>query len=134
MRVESAAFMRYCVVGRERLILMARIQPSLTKTESDLIDQVSTLTQTKRAAVIRNALAVYRWCVKQTILGARITAKMPTGEEVPLETPELGVLAGKACLLTPEELGRLSKRLSQGKDGAEADRLKDRLVRGFYGT
>jgi hypothetical protein len=51
-----------------------------------------------------------------------------------LEMPELGALAGKACLLTPEELGRLSKRLSQQKDGAEADRLKDRLVRGFYGT
>jgi len=112
---------------------MARIQPSLTKTESDLIDQVSTLTQTKRTEVIRNALAVYRWCVKQTILGARITAKKLTGEELTLETPELGVLEGQACLLTPEEIGRLSKRLSECKDGAEADRLKDRLVRGFYG-
>jgi hypothetical protein len=114
-------------------MLMARIQPSLTKTEADLIDQVAVLTQTKRTEVIRNALAVYHWFVKQTITGARITARKPTGEELTLETPELGVLEGKASLLSPEEIGQLSKRLAECRDGEEADRLKERLVRGFYG-
>jgi len=112
---------------------MARIQPSLSKTESDLIDQVATLTQTKRTEVIKNALAVYNWFVKQTISGARITARKRTGEEICLETPELGALESKASLLTPEEMGALAKKLSKCADPVESERLKERLVRGFYG-
>ncbi|MBI4586600.1 MAG: hypothetical protein HY717_21525 [Planctomycetes bacterium] len=101
----------------------ARIQSSLTKTESELIDQVAALTQTKRTEVIKNALAVYHWFVKQIITGARITARKPTGEEVALES--------KASHMTPEEIGALSKKLAQCSDPAEAGRLKERLVRGF---
>ena len=112
---------------------MARIQPSLTKAESDLIDQVAALTQTKRTEVIKNALAVYHWFVRQIITGARITARKPTGEEVTLETPELGALESKASLMTPEEIGALSEKLAQCSDPTESERLKERLVRGFYG-
>ena len=111
----------------------ARIQPSLSKTESNLIDQVAALTQTKRTDVIKNALAVYYWFVRQVITGAKVTARKPTGEEVTLETPELGVLESKASLLTPEELGAISRKLAACPDPAEAERLKERLVRGFYG-
>ena len=112
---------------------MARIQPTLSKTESELIDQVAALTQTRRTEVIKNALAVYHWFVRQTITGARITARKPTGEEVTLETPELGILESKASLMTPEEIGLLSKKLAQCSDPQEAEQLKERLVRGFYG-
>jgi hypothetical protein len=112
---------------------MARIQPSLSKTESDLVDQVAALTQTKRTEVLKNALAVYHWFVRQTISGARITARKPSGEEVTLETPELAILESKASRMTPEELGELSRKLAQTSDPVEAERLKERLVRGFYG-
>ena len=91
------------------------------------------LTQTKRTEVIKNALAVYHWFVKQTITGARITARKLSGEEVALETPELGALESKASLMTPEEIGVLSKKLAQCTDPAQMERLKERLVRGFYG-
>ncbi len=112
---------------------MSRIQPSLSKTESELIDQVAALTQTKRTDVIKNALAVYHWFVKQVITGARVTARKPTGEEVVLETPELGALESKASLLNPEEIGALARKLARCSDPAEAERMKERLVRGFYG-
>lgn len=112
---------------------MARIQPSISKTESDLIDQVAALTQTKRTDVIKNALAVYHWFVRQSITGAKITAKKTTGEEVALETPELVAIESKASLLTPEEVGALTKKLAQCSDPVEAERLKERIVRGFYG-
>ncbi len=36
-------------------------------------------------------------------------------------------------LLTPEELGQLAKRMAETKDPAEADRLQEKIVRGFYG-
>ena len=35
--------------------------------------------------------------------------------------------------LSPEELGELSKRMVEAKDPAEADRLQQAIVRGFYG-
>ena len=35
--------------------------------------------------------------------------------------------------LSPEELGELAKRLQQTPDAAEADRLEDAIMRGFYG-
>ena len=35
--------------------------------------------------------------------------------------------------LTPEELGELAKRMAETKDSAEADRLQEKIVRGFYG-
>ena len=113
---------------------MARIQPSLTPAESDLVDQLATLTQSKRTDVIKNALAVYHWFLTQAITGARIMARKPSGEEVCLETLELAVLAGKGNRLSPEELGELAEQLAACSDPAEAARLKERLTRGFYGT
>jgi hypothetical protein len=112
---------------------MTRIQPVLTKTEAGLVDQVAELTHTKRTEVIKNALAVYHWFVRQALTGARVVARRPTGEEVALETPELAALEGKGNRLSPEELGLLAKKLAAAKDSAEAARLRERLTRGFYG-
>ena len=112
---------------------MARVQPVLSDNETALIDQVATLTRSKRTDVIKNALAVYHWFVRQAITGARIVARKPTGEEVALETPELAALEARGQLLTPRELGLLAKRLSQARDPGEAAQLKERLTRGFYG-
>jgi hypothetical protein len=35
--------------------------------------------------------------------------------------------------LGPEELGKLAKRMVEAEDTAEADRLQEEVVRGFYG-
>ena len=110
-----------------------RIQPVLTKVEVELIDVMAQLTQTKRTEVIKNALAVYHWFVRQAVTGARVVARKPTGEEVCLETPELSSLEGRGNKLTPEELGLLAKRLAGAKHPTEAARLRERLTRGFYG-
>ena len=111
----------------------SRIQPVLTKSESDLIDQMAELTQAKRTEVIKNALAVYHWFVRQAITGARVIARKPTGEEVSLETPELTSLEGRGNRLSPAELGLLAKKLAAAKDAAEAARLRELITRGFYG-
>ena len=112
---------------------MARIQPVLTQTELALVDQMAELTRSKRTDVIKSALAVYHWFVRQAITGARVIARKPTGEEVALETPELTALEGQGNRLSPEELGLLAKRLAAASDPVEAARLKERLTRGFYG-
>ena len=111
----------------------SRIQPVLTKGESELVNQVAELTHTKRTDVIKNALAVYHWFVRQAVTGARVVARKPTGEEVSLETPELAALEGKGNRLTPEELGVLAKSLAAAKDADQAARLRERIIRGFYG-
>lgn len=111
----------------------SRIQPVLTKGESELVDQVAGLTHSKRTEVIKNALAVYHWFVRQAITGARVIARKPSGEEVSLETPELASLEGKGNKLSPEELGLLARKLAASKDTTEAARLRERLTRGFYG-
>jgi hypothetical protein len=36
-------------------------------------------------------------------------------------------------VLNPDELGDLAKRMVETKDPAEADRLQEEIVRGFYG-
>jgi hypothetical protein len=41
--------------------------------------------------------------------------------------------AGQKRLLSPDELGRLAERMVETPDPAEADRLKEEIVRGFYG-
>ncbi len=112
---------------------MARTQPPLTKAESSVVDQLAELTQTRRADVVKNALAVYTWFVRQAVTGARVIARKPTGEEVTLETPELSSLESRASKLSPKELGVLAKKLSQTSNPGEAARLKERLTRGFYG-
>ena len=111
----------------------SRIQPVLSPAEAEVIDQVAQLTRTKRTEVIKNALAVYHWFVRQAVSGARVIARKPTGEEVSLETPELALLEGKANKLSPAELGLLAKKLAAAKDATEAARLRERLTRGFYG-
>ena len=83
--------------------------------------------------VIKNALAVYHWFVRQAVTGARVVARKPTGEEVTLETAELAALEGQAQLLTPKELEHLGQRLQRAHDPAEIARLRERLARGFYG-
>ncbi len=112
---------------------MARIQPVLTQTEAGLVDQVAEMTHTKRTDVIKNALAVYHWFVKQAVTGARVVARKPSGEEVTLETPELAALEGNAHRLSPEELGLLARQLAEAQDPTEAARLRERITRGFYG-
>src|ERR1039457_5429835 len=112
---------------------MARIQPVLTANELVLVDQMAALTGSKRTEVIKNALAVYHWFVRQALTGSRVVARKPTGEEVAIETAELAVLEGKGNLLGPKELGLLAKRLAAASDPVEAARIKERLTRGFYG-
>jgi hypothetical protein len=112
---------------------MARVQPVLSEAETALVDRVARATQSKRSDVIRQALGVYHWFLKQTLIGARIVARKPTGEEVALETPELSVLEAEAHLLSPQELGVLAKKLAATKNAAEAARLRETLARGFYG-
>lgn len=112
---------------------MARIQPVLTATELALVDQMAGLTGAKRTDVIKSALTVYHWFVRQAITGGRVVARTQSGEEVTLETAELAILEGKGNRLSPEELGLLAKELASATDPIEAARLKERLTRGFYG-
>jgi len=112
---------------------MSRIQPVLTKTESELVSQVAQLTQSKRTDVIKNALAVYHWFVRHAATGARVIARKPTGEEVELETPELVSLEAQGHRLSPEEIGLLAKKLANAKSSEEAARVRELITRGFYG-
>jgi hypothetical protein len=112
---------------------MARIQPVLTPAELVLVDQMAALTGSKRTEVIKNALAVYHWFVRQALTGSRVVARKATGEEIALETAELAVLEGQGNRLGPEELGLLAKRLAAASNPVEAARIKERLTRGFYG-
>jgi hypothetical protein len=89
------------------------------------------LTRSKRTDVIKSALIVYHWFVRQALIGSRIVARKPTGEEVALETAELAILEGQGHRLGPEELGLLAKQLAS--DPIDAARIKERLTRGFYG-
>jgi hypothetical protein len=112
---------------------MARIQPVLSEAETALVNQMAALTRTKRTEVIKNALAVYHWFIRQAITGGCVVSRKPTGEEVVLETAELAAVEGQGQLLTPAELRVLAKKLAGAKDPVEAARLKERLTRGFYG-
>jgi hypothetical protein len=112
---------------------MARIQPTLSESESELVDQVARLTKVKRTEVVKNALAVYHWFVRQVTTGSTVLARKPTGEEIFLETPELSLLEARRQKLSPAELRALAKELARCSDPAQAARLKERLTRGFYG-
>jgi hypothetical protein len=112
---------------------MGRIQPVLTPTELVLVDQMAALTGAKRTDVIKSALTVYHWFVRQALTGSQVVARKPSGEEVGLETAELAVLEGKGNRLGPEELGLLAKRLASAQNPVEAAKIKERLTRGFYG-
>jgi hypothetical protein len=112
---------------------MARIQPVLTPTELALVDQMAALTGSKRTEVIKSALSVYHWFVRQALIGSQVVSRKPSGEEVALETAELAVLEGGGNRLSPSELGLLAKRLAAASNPMEAARIKERLTRGFYG-
>lgn len=112
---------------------MARIQPVLTPAELALVGKMAELTGSKRTEVIKSALAVYHWFVRQALTGSRVVSRKPTGEEIAIETAELAVLEGKGNRLNPEELGVLAKRLAASSDPLEAARIRERLTRGFYG-
>ena len=112
---------------------MARIQPVLTPAELALVDQMAALTGSKRTEVIKSALSVYHWFVRQALTGSQVVARKPTGEEVALETAELAVLEGKGNRLSPEELGLLAKRLAAAPNAVAAAQITERLARGFYG-
>jgi hypothetical protein len=112
---------------------MARIQPVLTPAELALVDQMAALTGSKRTEVIKSALSVYHWFVRQALTGSPVVARKPTGQEVVLETAELAVLEGKGNRLSPEELGLLAKRLAAAANPVDAAQIKERLTRGFYG-
>jgi hypothetical protein len=112
---------------------MARVQPVLTDAETALIDQMAALTRSKRTDVVKNALAVYHWFVRQAITGARVVARTPAGDEITLQTPELASLEGRGHTLSPRELGLLAKKLAAARDPIEAARLKERITRAFYG-
>src|SRR5271170_1936069 len=107
---------------------MGRIQPVLTPTELALVDQMAELTGSKRTDVIKNALTVYHWFVRQAITGSTVIARKPTGEEVAIETAEIAVLEGKGNRLSPDELGLLAKRLATASNAVEAARIKERLT------
>jgi len=112
---------------------MARIQPVLSPAELALVDQMAELTNSKRTEVVKSALEVYHWFVRQAITGGQVVARRPSGEEVSLETAELAVLEGRGNRLSPKELGLLAKRLAAAKNAAEAARFREQLTRGFYG-
>ena len=111
----------------------SRIQPVPSPGEWEPADHVAGLTHTKRTEVIKNALAVYHWFMRQAVTGARVVAREPTGEETELSTPELAALESKGHRLSPEELDLLAKKLAGAKDPGEATRLRQRIARGFYG-
>ncbi|HUK52331.1 MAG TPA: hypothetical protein VL099_03465 [Candidatus Binatia bacterium] len=112
---------------------MSRIQPVLSPAELALVDQMAELTRSKRTDVIKSALAVYHWFVRQALTGSRVVARKATGEEVALETAELAALEGKGNRLSPEELGLLARQLAAASHPAEAASIKERITRGFYG-
>ena len=91
------------------------------------------LTGSKRTEVIKNALGVYHWFVRQAVTGARVVARQPSGQETTLETVELANLSGKGHRLSPGELGLLAERLAVASDPMEVADIRERMTRGFYG-
>jgi hypothetical protein len=54
------------------------------------------LTQSRRTDVIKQALVVYHWFIRQSLSGSRVISKKATGEEITFETAELALLSGKS--------------------------------------
>src|ERR1017187_2715034 len=88
---------------------MARIQPVLSPAELVLVDQVAALTGAKRTEVIKSALTVYHWFVRQALTGSQVLARKPSGEEISLETAELAALEGRGNRLGPGKWGLAAK-------------------------
>lgn len=94
---------------------------------------MAALTHSKRTEVIKSALTVYHWLLRNAVAGADVVARKPSGEEVVLETAELASLRGRGQLLAPAELGRLASELASAPDERAAARIRERITRGFYG-
>jgi hypothetical protein len=58
-------------------------------------------------------------------------SRLPRGEQA--KVIEFVRRAADTPQLSPEELGELAKRMVEARDPAEADRLQEEIVRGFYG-
>ena len=112
---------------------MSRLQPVLNKSEEALVAQMAELTQAKKTDVIKNALTVYHWFIKQTVGGASVVARKASGEEATLHTPELALLEGQGVRLSPAELNRLATDLVRARDPKVAAHIRERMTRGFYG-
>ena len=115
---------------------MARVQPVLSASELALVDQMAELTHAKRTDVIKNALGVYHWFVRQALTGSRVIARKPTGEEVTLETAELSGLKGTGTASrrgagTSSERARDSARSDRGRPHQGA--VDARLLRDLSG-
>jgi hypothetical protein len=57
--------------------------------------------------------------------------RLPRAEQT--RVIEFARQAGEAHSPTPEQLGQLAKRMVEAQDPAEADRLQQEIVNGFYG-
>lgn len=110
------------------------IDADFTPAERVVIDQLAALTQSNRADVLKKALAVYHWFVRQIISGSTVVARKPGGEESALVTPDLAHIEGQGNLLSPDELGALARKLTDTADPREAAQLRERITRGFYGV
>ena len=58
--------------------------------------------------------------------------RLPKGEQT--KVIEFARQAAEIQPLSPEELGKLAKRMVEAQDPAEADRLQEEIERGFYGS
>ena len=112
---------------------MARLQPVLNRSEEALVSQMAELTGAKKTDVIKHALTVYHWFLKQSVAGASVVARKASGEEATLHTPELALLEGQGVRLGPAELKRLAADLASARDPKAAARIRERMTRGFYG-
>ena len=65
---------------------MARVQPVLTETEKELVDQMAQLTRTKRTEVVKNAIAVYHWFVRRVTRRPRGGRAARKGKALPIWT------------------------------------------------
>src|SRR2546426_7929900 len=82
---------------------MARMQPPLTKAESTVVDQLAELIRTKRTDVLKNALAVYSWFVRQAVTGSQFI-----GGGIGIHWEEIDEDISVASLLKPEKFMRLA--------------------------
>ena len=85
------------------------MQPVPTKTESELVNQVARLTQSKRTDVIKNALAVYNWSVCHAMTGARLIARIRQEKRLSLRLPNSSPLKPKAIASAPRNSAYLPR-------------------------
>ena len=111
---------------------MARTQPVLSPVDLALVDQMAELTGSKRTEVIKSALTVYQWFVRQSLTGSQVVARNPSGREDTLEAAEFPVLSVERQL-SPEALGAMAKQLRKTQDPVELAKIRESLTHGFYG-